>query len=79
MIETYAQTFIVWRITRVRHEISNGGYMCAMTLNKNDHEGKGSSKRSAPKASTGKSSQAKPAGAVKPGTSKPSKVIVDLS
>lgn len=72
-----------WRITKVRHEISNGGYTCSMTLNKNDHESKGSSsssnKRSAPKASTGKSSQAKPVGAVKPGTSKPAKVVVDLS
>ena len=72
-----------WRITKVRHEISNGGYMCSMTLSKNDHESKGSSsssgKRPAPKPSTGKSSQAKPAGAVKPGTSKPAKVIVDLS
>ena len=72
-----------WRITRVRHEISNGGYTCAMTLNKNDHEGKGSSssssKHSAPKASTGKSSQAKSAGAVKQGTSKPAKIKVDLN
>ena len=72
-----------WRITRVRHEISNGGYTCTMTLNKNDHEGKGSSssssKHSAPKASTGKSSQAKPAGAVKQGTSKPAKIKVDLN
>ena len=72
-----------WRITKVRHEISNGGYMCSMTLNKNDHESKGasssSSKRSAPKASTVKSSQAKPAGAVKSGTNKPAKVVVDLN
>ena len=72
-----------WRITKVRHEISNGGYTCTMTLNKNDHESKGSgsssSKRSAPKASTGKSSQAKPAGTVKSGTSKPAKIKVDLN
>jgi phage protein D len=68
-----------WRISKVRHEISNGGYKCTMTLNKNDHEGKSSSKRSAPKASTGKSSQAKLAVAVKPGTSKPAKVVVDLN
>ncbi len=72
-----------WRITKVRHEISNGGYTCTMTLNKNDHESKSSSsssgKRSAPKASTGKSNQAKPAGSVKSGTNKPSKVVVDLS
>ena len=68
-----------WRITRVRHEISNGGYTCTMTLNKNDHESKSSGKRSAPKASTGKSSQAKPAGDVKKGTSKPAKIKVDLN
>ncbi len=67
-----------WRITKVRHEISNEGYKCTMTLNKNDHESKGSSKRSAPKRSTGKSNQAKPAGDVKPGTNKPAKIKVDL-
>lgn len=27
-----------WRIIKVRHEISNGGYTCTMTLSKNDHE-----------------------------------------
>ncbi len=68
-----------WRITKVRHEISNGGYTCTMTLNKNDHEGKGSGKRSAPKASTGKTEQGKPAGDVKSGTSKPAKIKVDLN
>ena len=68
-----------WRITKVRHEISNEGYTCTMTLNKNDHESKSSGKRSAPKASTGKNSQAKPAGTVKSGTSKPAKIKVDLN
>ena len=63
-----------WRITKVRHEISNEGYKCTLTLNKNDHE----SKRSAPKRSTGKNNQAKPAGDVKPGTNKPAKIKVDL-
>ena len=72
-----------WRITKIRHEISNSGYLCTMTLNKNDHEGQSSSKsssgkRSAPKASTGKSNQAKPAGDVPKGTSKPNKVKVNL-
>ncbi len=52
-----------WRITKVRHEISNGGYICTMTLNKNDHAGSGSgSSRSVPKASTGKQTSAKSAG-----------------
>ena len=72
-----------WRITKIRHEISNGGYTCSMTLNKNDHESKGtsssSSKNSAPKASTGKSNQAKPAGSVKKSSSKPAKVTVNLN
>ena len=72
-----------WRITKVRHEISNGGYTCSMTLNKNDHEGKGSSssssKHSTPKATTGKRNQSKPVGTVNSGTRKPAKVVVDLS
>ena len=72
-----------WRITKVRHEISNGGYTCSITLNKNDHEGKGSSsgssKRSTPKPTTGKRNQSKPAGNVNSGTRKPAKVVVDLS
>ena len=68
-----------WRITKVRHEISNGGYTCTMTLNKNDHEGNSSGKRSAPKPSTGKPNQGKSAGDVKAGTSKPAKIKVDLN
>ena len=68
-----------WRITKIRHEISNGGYTCTMTLNKNDHEGGGSGKRSAPKASTGKGASAKSAGDVQAGTSKPAKIKVDLN
>ena len=68
-----------WRITRVRHEISSSGYTCSMTLNKNDHEGNGSGKHSAPKASTGKRTQAKPASKVPSGTSKPKTVKVDLN
>ena len=67
-----------WRITRVRHEISNGGYTCTMTLNKNDHESGKNSRHSTPKASTGKGTSAKPAGDVKGGASKPAKVVVDL-
>ena len=68
-----------WRITKVRHEISSSGYTCSMTLNKNDHEGSGSSSRSAPKAFTGKGTSAKPAGEGKAGTSKPKNVRVDLN
>ena len=70
-----------WRITRVRHEISSGGYTCTMTLNKNDHEGQGQGqgKSSAPKKSAAKSSPAKPAGSGKQNTSKPAKVQVDLN
>ena len=68
-----------WRITRIRHEISSSGYTCTMTLNKNDHEGKGKAKKSAPKKSAAQSSTAKPAGDNKKGTSKPAKVQVDLN
>lgn len=68
-----------WRITKVRHEISSSGYICSMTLNKNDHEGKGSSSHSAPKASIGKKVSAKPAGEGKAGTSKPKTTKVDLN
>ena len=66
-----------WRITKVRHEISNGGYTCTMTLNKNDHAGSSGS-RSTPKASAGKGSQAKSAGDVKPETKRKT-VKVDLN
>ena len=68
-----------WRITRVRHEISSSGYTCSMTLNKNDHEGSGSSSRSAPKASTGKGTPAKSAGYGKAGASKPKTTKIDLN
>lgn len=72
-----------WRITQVRHEISNSGYTCTLTLSKNDHEGSSASSRksgTAPKPSAGasKNSQAKQAGSVKPETSKPKAVKVDL-
>ena len=68
-----------WRITKIRHEISNGGYTCTMTLNKNDHESSSSGKRSVPKVSTGKGTSAKPAGEVKTGISKPTKIKVNLN
>ena len=68
-----------WRITRVRHEISSSGYICSITLNKNDHEGKSSSSRSAPKPSKSKGASPKSDGNVKAGTSKPAKVQVDLN
>ena len=68
-----------WRITKVRHEISSSGYTCSMTLNKNDHEGSGSSSRSAPKASTGKGTPAKSAGDGKAGASKPKTTKIDLN
>ena len=53
--------------------------MCTMTLNKNDHEGKGSGKRSAPKTTTGKGTSGKSAGDVTPGTNKLAKIKVDLN
>lgn len=63
-----------WRITQVRHEISNSGYTCTMNLCKNDFEGQSSSRKSdsAPKksAGTGKNNGATPAGKGKSGTSK---------
>ena len=72
-----------WRITQVRHEISNSGYTCTITLSKNDHEGNSSSRKSgqAPKksAGTGKNNSAIPAGKGKSGTSKPATVAVNLS
>lgn len=72
-----------WRITKVRHEISNSGYTCTMTLCKNDHESSSLSRKSgqAPKksAGTGKNNSATPAGKSKSGTSKPKTVKVDLS
>lgn len=71
-----------WRITQVRHEISNSGYTCTMNLCKNDFEGQSSSRKSgsAPKksAGTGKNNSATPAGKVKSGTSKPKTVKIDM-
>ena len=68
-----------WRITKVRHEISNSGYTCSISLSKNDHSGGGSSKsRQTPKTGAKNNSQAKPAGNVKAGTNKPSKLIVNV-
>ena len=69
-----------WRITRVRHEISSGGYTCSLTLSKNDHEQSGSRKSgSAPKVLQ-KNNQVKSAGQVQAGAStKPKKVKVDLN
>lgn len=72
-----------WRITKVRHEISNSGYTCTMTLCKNDHESSSSSRKpgQAPKksAGTGKNNGATPAGKGKLGISKPATVAVDLT
>jgi|GEM_PF-4010773 len=71
-----------WRITKVRHEISNSGYTCTMTLSKNDHESSSSSRKSgqAPKksAGTGKNNGTTPAGKGKSGTSKPKTVKIDM-
>ncbi len=64
-----------WRITKIRHEITNGGYTCSMTLNKNDLEGK----HAVPKTTVGKRTPTKPAGEVVPGTNKPTKIKVDLN
>ena len=56
-----------WRITRVRHEISNSGYRCSLTLNKNDHSSSGGKKSgAAPKQSAStKNSTAKDANKTK--------------
>ena len=70
-----------WRITKVRHEISNGGYTCTMTLSKNDHETSTRTK-STPKQSSKNNHSVKSAGEVKAGTSsstKPKKITVDLN
>ena len=40
-----------WRITRIRHEISSSGYICSLTLAKNNYETKSGKKaNNAPKA-----------------------------
>ena len=70
-----------WRITKVRHEISNGGYTCTMTLSKNDHETSTRTK-STPKQSSQNNHSVKSAGEVKTGSSsltKPKKITVDLN
>ncbi len=71
-----------WRITKVRHEISNSGYTCSLSLSKNDHEGNSSKKNSGnvPKTSTKNNSQAQSAGNVKQkGSTKPATVKVNLN
>lgn len=70
-----------WRITKVQHEISNGGYTCTMTLSKNDHETSTRTK-STPKQSSQNNHSVKSAGEVKTGSSsltKPKKITVDLN
>ncbi|MBQ4469283.1 MAG: hypothetical protein IJQ56_11840 [Synergistaceae bacterium] len=60
-----------WRITKVIHEISNGGYTCKLSLSRNDHGSSGNNKKTsgaAPKGSAGMSkNNAKSAGEVKAG------------
>ena len=59
-----------WRITKVRHEISSSGYICSLSLAKNNFSG-GKKNSSVPKASTSaKNNNAKPANEVKTGTGK---------
>ena len=59
-----------WRITKVRHEISSSGYICSLSLAKNNFSG-GKKNSSVPKASTSaKNNNAKPANEVKQGTGK---------
>ena len=59
-----------WRITKVRHEISSSGYICSLSLAKNNFSG-GKKNSSVPKASTSaKNNNAKPANEVKAGTGK---------
>ncbi len=58
-----------WRITKVRHEISNSGYTCSISLSKNDHSGKSK------KPKTSGNTKATPAGDVKKGTTKPPRIV----
>ena len=73
-----------WRVIKVRHEISSSGYTCNLTLNKNDHEGRTTSKSKtagqAPKKSSNTSNTAKSTNEVKSNkSSKPSKITVNLN
>ena len=73
-----------WRITKVRHEISNSGYTCNLSLSKNDHESRNISKSKtagqAPKNSSNGTNTAKSASETKAQkSSKPQKVVVNLN
>lgn len=37
-----------WRITKIRHEISSSGYLCNLTLNKNNHSSNSGGKAAKP-------------------------------
>ena len=68
-----------WRITKVRHEISSSGYICNLSLCKNDHSGQNKNS-SIPKAnSSAKNNNAQPANQVKTGTIKPKTTKIDLN
>ena len=75
-----------WRITKIRHNISSSGYLCTLTLAKNDHSSAGNTKKknanSAPKTSANtKNNSAKPVNEVpkNSATNKPKTVKVDLN
>ena len=65
-----------WRITKVVHEISSSGYVCRLSLVRNEYGSSGSSKKTsgaAPKRSTGMNKgNAKSAGEGNTGAKKPS-------
>ena len=67
-----------WRISRVRHEISSGGYICSLTLNRDNHGGKNGTSTTSPKKPSGSGSSSKSVSKAKSESKKPSKVIVDL-
>ena len=68
-----------WRITKVKHEISSSGYICSLSLSKNDHGG-AKKNSSTPKAGVStKNDSAKPVNQAKSENTKPHTTKVDLN
>ena len=66
-----------WRITKIRHEISNSGYTCSLSLAKNNFGNGKKKNKSTPKASVNtKNNNAKPANKV---SNQPKKIKFDLN
>ena len=79
-IENIGEKFSgTWRISKIKHEISSSGYICSLTLFKNDHESSGKKSHSTPKNISSKNNNAKSVGEVKASnSSKPAKIKIDL-